>query len=732
MAGHAAVTGRRGKSYQAEVSVSGEFRNLRVRGRADGYDADQRQLEEIKTFRGRFEAIADNHRQLHWAQLKVYGHLLCQHRGLDELRLALVYFNIDDQQETVLIQTHSAAQLEAFFQTQCALFTDWADQEMAHRSARNAALAQLPFPHADFRPGQRALAEAVYRSAASGRRLLVQAPTGIGKTVGTVYPVLKAFAAQGLDKLFFLAAKTSGRALALDALSLLEHSLPAQAPLRVLELVARDKACEHPDKACHPDACPLAKGFYDRLPQARSAALASGRMDKAALRRVALAHTVCPYYLSQDLARWADVVVGDYNYYFDQSALLHALTVMHDWRVSLLVDEAHNLVERARQMYTTELALTRLNAVRRALPVSIRKDLDRVKRSWNELTRDQEAAYQVHERVPAKLLGTLQMLGAKLTAYLADNPTLVDPGLQDVYFEVLQFLKLAEVFGEHSLFDVTLTEGPPALSAANVSTPPSVLCLRNVVPAAFIQPRLASVHSAALFSATLKPWDFYMDMLGLPEDTVCLNVGSPFTADQLSVRVVRAVSTRWQHRSQSLPTLVAIMAEQYRRQPGNYLAFFSSFDYLQQASAALAESCPDIAIWQQTRRMNEAGREAFLARFKQGADSPGIGFAVLGGSFGEGIDLPGSQLIGAFIATLGLPQVNPVNAQISQRLGKIFGKADAYTYTYPGLRKVVQAAGRVIRSPNDRGVVYLMDDRFGRADVLALLPDWWKVEFVKP
>jgi DNA excision repair protein ERCC-2 len=275
---------------------------------------------------------------------------------------------------------------------------------------------------------------------------------------------------------------------------------------------------------------------------------------------------------------------------------------------------------------------------------------------------------------------------------------------------------MADVFGKHSLFDVTL----------HTASSGSRLCLRNVLPAPFLAPRFAASHSSTLFSATLSPWDYYTDLLGMPETTACVEVASPFAAEQLQVKVMRQMSTRYAHRSRSLTPMARLMAEQYIAQPGNYLAFFSSFDYLQQALALFQAEHPAVPVWQQTPRMDEAGRQAFLARFSEGGQ--GIGFAVLGGLFGEGIDLPGKQLIGAFIATLGLPQVNPVNEQIMQRMDEIFGDGYSYTYLYPGLRKVVQAAGRVIRTTTDEGVIYLMDDRFARPEVRPLLPSWWQVE----
>ncbi len=743
MAGHALVAARRGESYQAEVSLEGDYKALKVRGRADGYDPVLNQLEEVKTFRGDLHAMADNRRHLHWAQLKVYGWLLCAEKGLQDIHLTLVYFDVASLQETPLTEHFSAASLKDYFEAQCERFLAWARQELAHREARDAALGALEFPHPAFRPGQRALAEAVYKTAQAGKCLMAQAPTGIGKTIGTVFPLLKAVPRRQLDKLFFLAAKTPGRRLALDALDLIKTSSAsgpeekrAVLPLRVLELVARDKACEHPGKACHGDACPLAKGFYDRLPQARSAAVghaaARGMLDKSALRDLALAHQVCPYYLSQELATWSDVIVGDYNYYFDTSALLYNLAASHQWRVSVLVDEAHNMVERGRKMYSATLDQAQLQAVHASAPKAVKGALERLNRSFSELHQAQLEPYKVYADLPVDFLKALQQTISTITDFLLANPTRMDGALQDFYFEALHFSRMADAFGEHSLFDVTLRHDAGddyngeqgALQAGPGS---AQLNIRNVVPAPFLAPRFAAAQSVALFSATLSPQNYYADTLGLPAGTAWTDVQSPFLAEQLQVSVVRDISTRYAHRDDSLSPIGELMARQYAARPGNYLAFLSSYDYLQKMVTLFRKRYPQIPVWEQTRRMDEAARDEFLARFTP--ESKGIGFAVLGGSFAEGIDLPGDRLIGAFIATLGLPQVNPVNEQIRERMGANFGAGQSYDYTYlyPGLQKVVQAAGRVIRTTSDRGVVYLMDDRFSRPEVQALLPGWWQV-----
>ncbi len=722
VAGHEAVTARRPATYQREVPLRARSGDLLVQGRADGFDPTALRLEEIKTHRGDVALVRDNHRALHWAQARVYAWMLCEQLALERIEVALVYFNIDTQSETALAAWHTADELRQHFHDLCARYMHWARAEQAHRRARDAQLQTLAFPFDGFRAGQHELAGATWRTHSHGRHLLVQAPTGIGKTMATLFGALRAMPVPGTDKLLYLTAKTPGRQLALDALARLQ---PAGAPgqLRVLERVAREKACEHPDKACHGDACPLAQGFYDRLPQAREDAAQTAWLDQAGLRTVALKHGVCPYYLGQDMLRWSDVVVGDFNHFFDLSAHPWALTVGEPWRVGLLIDEAHNLIERARLMYSAELDPATLAALRKAPPQGLKASLDRLHRFWGTLARGQAAGQVLLNDLPEGLVGALQQHAADLSEHLALDAAAPDARVQAWLFEVLHFVRVAEVFGDHSLMEITRTE-----PAARARAPRPRLAIRNLVPAPHLEPRWQAAHSATLFSATLSPMDHAINLLGLPADVARLEVPSPFDPAQLQVRITPHISTRYQDRAESLEAVVAVMAGQFHAKPGNYLAFFSSFDYLQQVLARFAVAHPDIAAWSQSRGMAEIDRNAFVARFTE--DSQGIGFAVLGGAFGEGIDLPGQRLIGAFIATLGLPQVNPLNEQLRARLQSKHGRGYDHAYLFPGLQKVVQAAGRVIRGPEDRGVVILMDDRFARPEVRGLLPAWWRVERV--
>ncbi|TNF63651.1 MAG: ATP-dependent DNA helicase, partial [Burkholderiales bacterium] len=550
-----------------------------------------------------------------------------------------------------------------------------------------------------------------------GRVLMAQAPTGIGKTLATLFAALKAAPAQGLDKVFYLTARTTGRQLALDALQRLGDG--AAGSLRVLERVARDKACEHPDKACHGESCPLARGFYDRLPAARSAAASVRWLDKDRLREQALAHGICPYHLGQEMLRWCDVAVGDLNHFFDHGAAWHALTEANGWKVSLLVDEAHNLIERARAMHSATLEPAAFQALRKTAPAALKRPLDRLQRRWSALSKTQTQDHEVLAGLPADFVATLQGVCSEIGDHLAGHPQdAVDGPLMRWWFDALRFVRVADAFDDHSFADLTRE------SRGRLRHP--VLAIRNVVPGPLLQTRWAAARGATLFSATLAPMDFVADLLALPGDTLRLEVPSPFDPAHLKVRVAPHISTRYADRARSLDALVRVVASQYRDEPGNYLAFFSSFDYLQQALERLQQQHGDIPVWTQSRGMTEAGREAFLARFT--GDSQGIGFAVLGGAFGEGIDLPGRRLIGAFIATLGLPQFNPVNEQMRARLQARFGRGHDYAYLHPGLQKVVQAAGRVIRSAEDHGTVWLLDDRYARAEVRRLLPAWWRVQ----
>ncbi|MGA1288194.1 MAG: ATP-dependent DNA helicase [Rubrivivax sp.] len=742
--GQAAVTARRGDDYETEIALQAVQGALHVRGRADGYDPGRGCLEEIKTVIGGIDDVSPARQRLHWAQLQTYGAMFCRERGLQTLGLALVYFDLESQTESELVELCAAEDLEAAFVARCQGYEAWALQEQAHRRARDAALRTLPFPPGRMRPGQRPLARAVHDAVNAGRCLQAEAPTGIGKTYGTLYPTLRAMPAQALDKLLYLTCKGTGRLTALQALHALREAAAGRT-LRVLVLVAKEQACEHPDKPCHGEACPLARGFFDRLPQAREQAVAEGWMDAPAVRRVALTHGICPYYLGQDLQRWADVLVGDVHHLFDPNGQVWALSRALEWRLAALIDEAHNLVDRARDMYSASLSLAALHAAMARAPKALQPRLQAVAAELRALGSPigPGQTEALLETLPDAFTEALQDLAGALARHFRRLPLAVGP-LLDFHFEIQHCAERVEALGSHTLCQVEGrhaaadggTGAPPGASGASgalgassaltaVQPADLTLHLHNVVPAPFLRPRLQALHGAVLFSATLGPARYQADLLGLPEGTQRLDVPPVFPPEHLQVRVAHRLSTRYAHRQRTLPALAALMARQYDAQPGNYLAFFSSHDYLRQAADALAQRRPALAQWRQARQMGAAEREAFLARFT--LDSRGIGFAVLGGVFAEGVDLPGARLIGVFVATLALPPVSALQDRMHERLESMFGAGCGYADRVPAMQKVVQAAGRVLRTPEDRGWLWLMDERYATPEVAQLLPAWWGV-----
>jgi DNA excision repair protein ERCC-2 len=728
---HRYVQARRPSDYQSERHLEGLLAGVHVRGRADGYDAKQNRLEEIKTRLTHTAPVAQEQQHLHWAQAKVYAALLAATDHLEQVEVALVYIDLAQFNERVVSQLYSREELQSFANQLAAAYFDWHQQQQAHRVARDQLLAQLPFAFAHYRKGQRELAQAVYRNAlgrlGQAQQLMVQAPTGIGKTLATLFGQLRAMPETATDKIFYLTARTTGRALALDAVKRLD---PGKT-LRVVELVAKEKSCLHLDKQCHPESCPLAHGFYDRLPAARlQAQFEKSAVDQgySYIASIAAQHQICPYYLTHEMAKWADVIVADYQYFFDMSALLAAMTMWFDWRVAVLVDEAHSLTDRVRDMYTAQLSLAATAQAARSAPRGTGASFKRLLIAWRQWAT-QTSGYTVLDQFPASVTSAMSETVGKLLPQSEPQPDqaktalglppVLPPPVLDWLFAALQFERVNEWADGDWLTDVDCS-APDQLPNFHS------MAVRCVLPRKPMAARLQLAHSIVLFSATLAPFEAYRQLMGLAPTCQWLDLPSPFAPEQLTVRVTTQISTRYKDRTHSLQPLLQIMRDQYYAKPGNYLAFFSSYAYLQQAVNEFALLAPEIALWQQAQGMSEPQRNAYLDRFTE--HGQGIGFAVLGGAFSEGIDLPGSRLIGAFVATLGLPQINPKTQAYAQVIDAQLGQGYEHMYLYPGLRKAVQAAGRVIRSEADEGVLWLLDQRYTQEQIRPLLPHWWHVQ----
>lgn len=717
--GHKKVTAKRHSDYQTEVSLSIRYGELTFRGRADGYDAKRHCIEEIKTFYGDVERIPENHRELHWAQAKCYGWLYCAEHECEEINLALIYFELADELEYPLEQTFSAGELKAYFEQLAQRYCAWHQQLSLRQHQLQKWLEQLQFPYGTMHAAQRVMAEAVYKAAATGRVVMAEAPTGTGKTLAALFPALKALPRTPVDKIFYLTAKTTGKQLALENIALIASDKTHPAPLRSLELTAQEKSCLERDKKCRGDSCQYALDFYTKLPSARQAAFAIPILDKHALNQLAEKFTICPFYLGMEMARWVDLVVADVNYYFDGTPLLLGLTVELDWQPCLLVDESHNLIERGRSMYSAELNRADLLIAKKAAPEPIKKTLEKINKIWLALLKtlpEQANSYTRLEVLPEKLELALEDFTTGYIEFLQQNPDhLIQEGIaQEFFFAALNYQRISEIYDEDFCVDLQA-----------LGSKAEILTLRNLIPAKQLAARLRFAHCACFFSATLHPAHYYQSLLGLPEHSVQINVPSPFSSQQLSINIASTLSTRYKDRAAAIDPLCEIIVQQLQNTPGNALAFFSSYEFLQQAETQLRKhfAKTPIQLLVQSRRMSEQDREVFIAQFNQRDNL--LGLAVLGGAFSEGVDLAGDALKGAFIATLGLPQVNPINEHLRQVMNNKFGQGYDFTYTYPGIQKVIQAAGRVIRTTSDEGYIWLLDQRFQQTQIKNLLPEWW-------
>jgi len=706
--GHQRLQRKRPRTYTAEYPLEIEFNGLQLRGRADGVDLGSRLIEEIKTHRGDLERQSTGQRRLHWAQLRAYGAILCRQQQWDEVNLRLTYLEIASDEVTELDESVSGESLWQELESLVTTYQHWHFELRQARTERDSALNRLSFPYPQFRKGQRALAESVFKAVRTGRQLLLEAPTGSGKTLGTLFPALRAMAADDIDKLLYLTTRNTARGVGLQGIEQLRQANTL--PLRVVELSSKEAGCIEPERLCQGDSCPLAKGFFDRLPAARSAAFAKSEinLDVAQLRRIAAAHQICPYYLGQEMARWADLVVADINQYLAPTALLSGYLQQDEWRAVALVDEAHNLVTRCRDLYS--VALTQNQFRYETKQLKLKKALDNVVRGWQEACKGVSAEPVFDESPPEKLEFALQSLCSELSEVLAVQPDQLE--LQQMLFTSSAYLKLAEVFGEHSV----VRRAKPRRGGGEIA-------ILNLDPSIFLAPRWSALCSVTLFSATLKPFEYYQQLLGLETDSARGSLPSPFLPEQLSVKLCSSIDTRYQMRERSVAPIARLLVQQMRHQRGNHLFFAPSFTYLRQIAESVVEQAPDIELHLQTSGMSQTERQAYLERFT--THSQLLGMAVLGGLFSEGVDLTGERLIGVSVATLGLPPFDALHQLMRQRFDARFGQGYEYTYLYPGLQKVVQAAGRLIRTHEDRGELILIDPRFARPEIRSMLPGWW-------
>ena len=719
--GHQRCYRRRPASYQPEypVAIDTEWGAglLRVQGRADGYDSERALVEEIKTCRVDPARIPASVTRLHLAQGRLYAGLIAKQEDLPGLTVQLTWLQLDEDKEYPLEQFYTRAELDQFLQQTLSSYAGWLAQLAESVRLRDLGLASMAFPYVDFRAGQRQIAELVYKCVDQSGQLLLEAPTGIGKTAAVLFPAIKGLATDKHDRVIFTTAREVGRRTAEDTL---RHFGSKGWCGSSLTLTARDKVCFSPGKACHGDDCPFARGYYDRLPAAREAALSKRQLNREAIELLARDHDICPYQLALDMVDWVDVVVADLHYVYSLTAGLSERASSDQNRWTVLIDEAHNLPGRARDMYRASLAKTELMHARLNTRGPVKSALDRINRVFLTLQKGQwdEPDYDCSTSIPEKMLLALQDFVSAAGEALAADPMVMqrNPGLLDFYFQVLQFLRVADQWGDEFRFEKTRGTGKQSLR----------LTLNCLDPARLLAQRQNHMHASIAFSATLSPTDWLRPALGYADSAVCRQLASPFAPEQLAVSLETGIDTRYKHRGATLGALSSRITEWLEQQPGNCIVYFPSYRYLQDCLSLLQSNEQMTAgrtLWIQGASADPAEREALLPLVQARRDVAAN--CMLGGIFGEGVDLPGDALASVVIVGVGLPQVNRQTEQLREHFQAVYSRGFEFAYLYPGLQKVNQAMGRVVRGTTDRGHALLIDNRYGQRDYRSLLAPWW-------
>ena len=721
---HQKIQQSRPENYTAEVAVSHQIETelftLTVGGRIDGVylEPDRVLIEEIKTTTRSLEHYVNNKDPLHWGQVKCYAYICAREHKLSEIGTQLTYYQVDTGEIRQLEQQFTSIELESFFQDLVNGYLQWAQATVNWELLRDESLRKLQFPFDHYRPGQREMAVGVYRTVKNGGQLLAQAATGIGKTMAVIFPALKAMG-EGLNtKIFYLTARTTGRIAAEKALGELRKK---QLKLKSLTITAKDKICFKSENACNPEECEFARGYFDRANEALKDMFHQDAFTRPAVEAVARSHQVCPFEFSLELSCWADCIICDYNYAFDPRVFLRRFfQEKKNNNYTFLIDEAHNLVDRSREMFSAEIFKQPVLDVRRA----IRNELPRGYKvlgkinSWlvGERKKCEEHGPGRHTKQPPEDLFPMLsgFLGVAERWLSLNIKAPFREELLDLFFAVSGFMKVAEKYDE-------------SYAACYEKLKKDLkLKLFCIDPSIQLENALKRCRAAIFFSATMTPMAYFKKILGCNEDANALTIPSPFPGENLTLFVSDRISTFYRDREKTRLQVAKAICTLINQKKGNYLIFFPSYEYMMMVFESFKSHCPDSEMMLQTPGMSESERDEFLNRYRQAYPKSLVGFAVMGGIFGEGIDLVGERLSGAVVVGVGLPGISLEKELIKDYFTHTHNAGYEYAYQYPGINRVFQAAGRVIRSENDRGVVLLVDQRYATHRYRSLLPVEWE------
>ena len=718
---HGKVQRSYGDEYQSEFtlkhSIEYEDFTIQVQGRADGILTTSSEIvvDEIKSTTRDLKEIDENFNPLHWAQAKCYAYIYCIDNNLDEIGVQITYFHIETEEKKIIKKTFTLEELREYFYELIDKYVEWSKITFYWGEVRDSSIKNLSFPFEDYREGQRELAVAAYKTVEEGKKLYASAPTGIGKTMSTLFPSLKAVGEKKAGKIFYLTAKTITREVPISSMKLLEtEGLSA----KTVVITAKDKICLNHETKCNPRDCTYAKGHFDRVNEAIIDIFENENLiSREVAIRYAEKHHVCPFEFVLDVSLWADVIVCDYNYVFDPNVYLKRFFEGIGDDYVFLVDEAHNLVDRSREMFSAEINTE-----------SFERVLDIFKEKHIKIQKNLLKCKDTMEMIKGELSGLKEYYRKEEISELyypfKRSITLLEPWLieekseeryeevLELYFNLLKYIKISDLYDEHYVTYIR-EDGRDMIY--------KLYCVDSsyLLKEAFDRGR-----SSILFSATLNPMGYHMDLLGAKEGDYDIRLSSPFPRENLCLLVDSTISTKYRDREYTYIDVVKRIETFVRGKEGNYLIFFPSHSYKNIIYDLIIEKNKDLNIMMQLPSMNEVEREGFLEAFDEEEDL--IAFAVMGGIFSEGIDLVGEKLIGALVIGVGMPMISFERNIIKDYFNHIGENGFEYAYTYPGMNKVLQGAGRVIRSQDDKGAVLLIDSRYRTNKYKNLFPSEWK------
>ena len=720
---HKKIQKRMGGNYRAEVPLKyaaldeEEDIELLVEGRADGIFEEDGivTIDEIKGVYMDLERLTEPV-AVHMAQAMCYGYFYCCDRNLDGVRIQLTYCNLETEEIRRFHEDRSKEELEAWFRSVIHEYFKWARYLCHHELQRNQSISGLEFPF-PYREGQRDLAVAVYKTISRKKRLFIQAPTGIGKTLSTIFPAVQAMGAGKASKVFYLTAKTITRTVAEEAFRILRSR---GLVFTAVTITAKEKLCPMEKAECNPEACPYAKGHFDRVNEAVFDILhLEQEMDRETVLRYAEKYRVCPFEFCLDISSWTDGIICDYNYVFDPNVRLKryfADGASGDYL--FLVDEAHNLVSRAREMYSASVYKEDFLEVKRIIKGKsprLERQLDRCNKLLLSMKREC-GDWQLLEDVTGLAAGIMTAF-SYMETFMEEFPEFPErETVLDFYFCLRDFLNVyEELDGHYRIYEENREDGS------------FLVRLFCVDPSRLLSRCMDQGASTILFSATLLPVRYYKTLLSGNQEDYAVYVNSPFPEENRLLMVAEDVSSRYTRRSPSEYRKVAdYIRIVTQSRLGNYMVFFPSYQYMGEIEEILEEEPLKADLLVQGQGMGEAEKAEFLEEFEKERSHSLAAFCVMGGVFSEGIDLKEERLIGVIVVGTGLPMVCVEQEVLKGYFDETEEKGFDFSYQYPGMNKVLQAAGRVIRTPGDRGVILLLDDRFLRRDHLELFPREWE------